>query len=210
LSINSNTGVISGTVSYTSAERFGGDYDVTVIVVNDHGGSATVSFDWTIDNVTRAPVLTQPSSQSDVEGDTVSLQIEADQPDDNWLYFEAEGLPDGLTIDPFTGLITGTLAPWAASDTAYSVTVTVSVVAWSPDHATLLTEGLLFLEKRETFGQIPWRGQETTPQQTPFWDSHLQCHGHGHRLLHRYSPERRRNLHLDGHGRDADHHDGTA
>jgi hypothetical protein len=31
--------------------------------------------------------------------------------------------------------------------------MTFAVVAWSPDPATLLTEGLLFLGKRETFGQ---------------------------------------------------------
>jgi hypothetical protein len=39
-----------------------------------------------------------------------------------------------------------------------------TVVAWSGDHATLLTEGLLFLGKRETFGQenVAWSGDLAT------------------------------------------------
>jgi hypothetical protein len=47
-------------------------------------------------------------------------------------------------------------------------------VARSPDPATFPTEGLPFSQEEDTFGQIQWRGQETTPQHViAFWDSHF-------------------------------------
>jgi hypothetical protein len=42
------------------------------------------------------------------------------------LTFTASGLPTGLSIDPKSGEITGTIATGAVSSTPYSVTVTAS------------------------------------------------------------------------------------
>jgi len=54
----------------------------------------------------------------------VSLQINASDPDGDLLSYNAEGLPDDLSIDTLTGLISGNLTYESAG--TYSVTVTVS------------------------------------------------------------------------------------
>jgi VCBS repeat-containing protein len=126
LDINGSTGAITGTIGYQAAEESGGTYDVTLVVVNEKGGSAGGHFTWTVTDTPQAPVLVQPDDQISAAGDAVSLQIEASSPDGHWLWYDASGLPDGLFLDGFTGLISGSIAPWAASATAYSITVTVT------------------------------------------------------------------------------------
>jgi hypothetical protein len=72
----------------------------------------------------QAPSITNPGDQMNAEGDTVSLQIEAEDLDEDPLTFSAEGLPPGLSIDETSGLISGTLGFDAAG--TYEVMVTVS------------------------------------------------------------------------------------
>src|SRR5205807_1980829 len=52
------------------------------------------------------------------------LQVEATDSAGYSLSYAATGLPDGLALDPQTGLISGTVADDAVSSAAYSVTVT--------------------------------------------------------------------------------------
>jgi hypothetical protein len=66
------------------------------------------------------------SGTSEVCRRTVSLQVSASDPDGNPLFYLASGLPAGLSLDPSSGLISGTLASGAASSTPYSVTATAS------------------------------------------------------------------------------------
>ena len=57
-----------------------------------------------------APVVTNPGQQFGIEGDNVSLQIAATDVDPcTGLTYSATGLPPSLTIDPISGLISGTL-----------------------------------------------------------------------------------------------------
>ena len=70
------------------------------------------------------PDVTNPGTQSNSEGDTVSLQIVASDPDGDGLTFGASGLPASLDIDPNTGLVSGDIAAGAAG--IYTVTVSVT------------------------------------------------------------------------------------
>ena len=79
----------------------------------------------------RAPTavtVTDPGNQSNGVGDSVSLPIQASDSTGATLSYSATGLPAGLSIDPSTGMISGTTT--TASTNAVTVTVTDS------DHAT--------------------------------------------------------------------------
>ena len=73
----------------------------------------------------QAPAFsTDITDQSDNEGEVVSLDADATDADLDSLTYSATNLPDGITINPSTGVISGTLS--ATSAGVYSVTVTVS------------------------------------------------------------------------------------
>lgn len=74
-------------------------------------------------NVAIAPTLAAPANQTGTVGTPVAgLQVSASDPNGDALTYSASGLPPGLSIDPATGLITGT--PTAPG--TYSATVAVS------------------------------------------------------------------------------------
>jgi hypothetical protein len=121
LSIDSASGEISGTLSYSSA----GIHPVTLIVTDD-GIPAEVgqtSFTWTVTDVNRSPLVTNPGDQADAEGDGVSFAIAGSDPDGDTLTWSAVGLPSGLSIDPGSGAITGIVDYSASGASPYSVTV---------------------------------------------------------------------------------------
>ena len=126
LSIDSDTGLITGTLAYDES----GSYGVSVSAT-DGELSDTASFTWAITNTNRAPVVSGPGNQSDAEGDSVSLQLSASDPDGDSLTWNASGLPSGLSIDSDTGLITGTLGFDASGSHAATVTVTDGSVSAS-------------------------------------------------------------------------------
>ncbi len=120
VSIDSGTGVISGTLSSTSS----GVHNVT-ITVTDGTGSDTDTFTWTVANQNQAPVFsTDITDQSDAEGDSVSLDADATDADLDTLTYSATGLPDGVSIDSGTGVISGTLS--GTSSGVHNVTITVT------------------------------------------------------------------------------------
>ena len=120
LSINPSTGHISGTISPSAPA--GSSYDVNVFVTDPAGNSATVAFEWTLVN-NAPPALVNPGDQTSAEGETISLQLAATDPDGDALTFSAAGLPPGLSIEPATGLVAGTLDFDVAG--VYGVSVTV-------------------------------------------------------------------------------------
>jgi methionine-rich copper-binding protein CopC len=97
-------------------------------------GSATNTEELTI-NVAQneQPELTSPGRQQNVEGEDVSLQIEASDPEEDPLVYSANNLPDGLAIKPTNGLIEGVIANGAAQNDPYDVTVTASDSITNPD-----------------------------------------------------------------------------
>jgi hypothetical protein len=68
------------------------------------------------------PVFGTIKDQGSYEGDTVSFQVQATDPNEDPLTYSALGLPPLLDIDPSTGLITGTVD--MGSIGSYAVTVT--------------------------------------------------------------------------------------
>ncbi|MEM9328712.1 MAG: putative Ig domain-containing protein, partial [Bacteroidota bacterium] len=88
---------------------------------------SSVTFTWTITLPNLAPEVTSPGDQVSNVGDEIALQIAAqDDAPCTGLSYEATGLPASLSIDPGTGLISGTLLEGDASETAYQVQVTVA------------------------------------------------------------------------------------
>ncbi len=124
----SSCGVISSTVDYSAAETGGGTYNVTVSATDSHGAGGSASFTWTITNTDRPPTLTNPGNEAGAEGDAVSVQLSASDPDTaegDTLSYTASGLPAGLTVDAASGLISGTILYNAAeaSGGVYNVLV---------------------------------------------------------------------------------------
>lgn len=124
LSISSTSGVISGTVASTAASS-----NSVIVTASDGSLSGTSSFDWTVTGGNGAPVVTNPGTQTTMEGTSVSLAIAASDPDGDALTFSAAGLPAGLAIDSTTGLISGTIAIGAAATNSVVVTASDGVLS---------------------------------------------------------------------------------
>ncbi|MDB5336927.1 MAG: hypothetical protein JWN70_2546, partial [Planctomycetaceae bacterium] len=113
---------ISGQIANGSAA--GGPYDVTVTVTNEMNLTATKTFRWTI--LARSPILTSPGLQTGAVQGSINIPISAFDPGGYGLTFGATGLPNGLSINSSTGVITGTIANGANVNSPYSVEVTVT------------------------------------------------------------------------------------
>ena len=129
LSVNTNTGLISGTPASA------GTSNVTISASNAGGtGSATL----TITVVPPAPVITSALSANGTTGSAFSYQIAASN---NPTSYGASGLPAGLSVNTGTGLISGTPAAAGTSNVTISAsnaggtgsaTLTITVVPPAP------------------------------------------------------------------------------
>ncbi len=118
LNIDGSSGLISGTLDANADES--SPYLVTVTATLG-ANSVNQTFVWTV-----TPVgLIAPSDQTNTEGDSVSLQLQG-LSNSGSLTYSASGLPDGLSLNPTTGLITGTIAPAAAANGPFTVDVAVT------------------------------------------------------------------------------------
>ena len=128
LSIDPDTGVISGTPdSDASVGGPDGDgvYTVTVTATDTAGESTTQVVSFAFADV--APVVDTPiGPQSARDGDTLTITPDIRDPDGDALAYSATGLPDGLSIDPATGIISGTLANDASQQGGGSIKITVT------------------------------------------------------------------------------------
>jgi phosphatidylserine/phosphatidylglycerophosphate/cardiolipin synthase-like enzyme len=119
LSINSSTGLISGTPTTS------GSYTTVVTATDSTGTAAEAAFNWSVTGGTTGNkvTVTSPGSQTGTVGTAASLQISAsDSASGQSLTYSASGLPAGLSISSSTGLISGT--PSASGSN--SVTVSAS------------------------------------------------------------------------------------
>ena len=121
LAIDSQSGVISGIVAPQASTA--SPYSVTITATENGVYSASVNFSWYI----YSPVsIANPGNQSNFEGDNVDLPISASEVFNQPLTYSASGLPHGLSLDPVSGAISGTIAPEASSGSPYAVTITVN------------------------------------------------------------------------------------
>jgi len=143
LTVNATTGLISGTLSYTSA----GAHTVTV-TATAAGASNSKTFTWTVTNTNRAPVVTNPGAQASFQGVAASVAMTATDADGQTLTFSASSLPTGLSINASTGVVSGTpsaIGGFTTTVTASDGTATDSeTFAWTvasplPGTATALT-----------------------------------------------------------------------
>ena len=118
LSINSSTGVISGTLSSTA--HASSPYSVTV-TASDGTYSSSAAFSWEVDRL----ALDNPGDQQAIEGTSVSLS-QAVTDNVGTPTFTVTGLPSGLSINSSTGAITGTLGSTAHGQSPYVVTITAT------------------------------------------------------------------------------------
>ena len=127
LSINSSTGLISGTP--TTA----GTSSVTVTATDATGAYGSATFTWTVNPAANTVTVTNPGShQTGIVGSAVSLQIQAsDSASGQTLTYSATGLPAGLSINS-SGLISGTPTTTGTSN----VTVTAADTTGASGSAT--------------------------------------------------------------------------
>ena len=102
-------------------------------------------FTWNVSNIS----LPAPDDQTSLAGSVVNLTVAATAPAGETLSFSEIGLPQGLVINPDSGLISGTVAASAASTDPYLVTVTATdgshvshaSFSWTVDTAELANPG---------------------------------------------------------------------
>jgi Bacterial Ig domain/Putative Ig domain len=115
-----------GDVIYTQAFDFSGTDTFTYTAGDGNGGTDTATVVVTVNDTQHAPTVAVPADQASTEGDDVSLQLEAADPDGDTLTFAARGLPPGLEIDPATGVVSGRIEAGGATGSPYTVSVTAT------------------------------------------------------------------------------------
>ncbi len=106
-----------------------GDAAISTVTVTASDGTLTgeASFELTVTDVNRPPVFDADlPDRGDGEGSAISLPAAASDPDLDDITHTASGLPPGLTINPGTGLISGTVTLLAEAGSPYAVTLTAT------------------------------------------------------------------------------------
>ncbi|MGE3488948.1 MAG: MBG domain-containing protein [Vicinamibacterales bacterium] len=112
-----NGGEVSGNVLVIAAQTTG---------TNDAFKIAKLEFTTCEGNeppVNQPPVVSGPN-RTNLEGDSVSVQVTGSDPNNDTITYSASGLPPGLSIDEETGAVTGDLSYTSAG--TYHVTITVT------------------------------------------------------------------------------------
>ena len=125
LSIDAATGVLSGTLALGDAD--GSPYSIT-ITASDGELEASISFTLQVQPFGQPVVTTAISNQTSTEGDVIELDISVNfsDPEDEALTFSMANGPGSLSIDPATGIISGTLSSSDVAGSPYTVTVTAT------------------------------------------------------------------------------------
>ncbi|HTE42579.1 MAG TPA: galactose oxidase-like domain-containing protein, partial [Steroidobacteraceae bacterium] len=99
----------------------------------------------TLANPAITPVITHPGNQEGLVGASVALQLSATDPNGDSLSFDSTALPAGVTLDPNTGLISGTPTTPGIYNVVVSVTdgvnTDISSFVWTITLAGAMTIG---------------------------------------------------------------------
>ncbi len=116
-----------GTVVYTPDTNFHGT-DTFTYTVTSGGVTETTTVTVTVGDVNDIPTTTGLADRNNLDGQTVSVNVAAIFADNDGetLTYSASGLPAGLSINPGTGIITGTIDKSASQSGPYTVIVTAS------------------------------------------------------------------------------------
>ncbi|MCB0112170.1 MAG: RICIN domain-containing protein, partial [Caldilineaceae bacterium] len=104
--VNAHAGVALNTAELRDLVAF-------LVQIDDSAASAPVP--------NRAPTVTNPGAQAGLEGNVVTLALQANDSDGDLLTFVASGLPTGLAIADNSGVIAGTLGSAGVYDVAITV-----------------------------------------------------------------------------------------
>jgi hypothetical protein len=116
----------AGDFSWTPTEAQGpGSYTFDVVVTDNTSLEDRETITVTVAEVNQAPVIVDPGDQTGGEGVAGTLLLVGSDEDDpaNSLTWSATGLPEGLSIDPVTGEISGVVAVGAAAVSPWMVKV---------------------------------------------------------------------------------------
>lgn len=119
----------NGAITYTPPVDFSGTDTIVYTISDGQGGVSSATVTITINSVNDAPEVDGDiPTQRDSDGQQVSFDAGAyfSDRDGDTLSFSATDLPPGLSIDPATGVISGTLPSDASRPTPYTATITVS------------------------------------------------------------------------------------
>jgi hypothetical protein len=105
LAINASTGLISGTPSVTDI----GQHTVALDVNDGKGGHASQTFGLLVSIYNRSPMITSTPVQQAYTGQPYSYQVQATDPDGDSLVYCLLVKPSFLSINKFTGMISGRL-----------------------------------------------------------------------------------------------------
>src|SRR5262249_18818076 len=120
LEIDTDTGLISGMLHRSAGRR--SPYNVTILVDDWVSNAVTATFNWTVGLTNHAPVLPSLDDLESAAGDSLDGQLTATDADEDVLTYTATGLPNGMSLNPGTGELSGTIAATAAFATPYTVT----------------------------------------------------------------------------------------
>ena len=124
VTVNSN-----GTFTYVPNANYNGTDTFTYKITDADGDSDTATVTITVNSVNDKPTVTTPiPDQTNNDNESVNLNIAShfSDPDGDSLTFSATGLPAGLSINPSTGVISGTIDNSASQSGPYSVTITAT------------------------------------------------------------------------------------
>ncbi|NJR40949.1 MAG: tandem-95 repeat protein [Leptolyngbyaceae cyanobacterium CSU_1_4] len=137
--IDPNTGVISGSATNDGV----GTRSITVVADDGDGGTASDMFALTITNTNDVPTVVNPIADRPTTEETAfTFDISGNFTDidtGDTLSFTAQNLPDGLSIDTTTGIITGTPTNTAVGANEVTVTATDSNGGKTSDVFTITT-----------------------------------------------------------------------